>query len=94
MQRYRSDGYRRDVFLHRDDTDGRDELTGRAKWRWQPNDDTTVDLTWLHAKLDNGYDGWSIDNLRVSLADRPARTRRPPMALRCASRSMPDRSDV
>lgn len=73
VQRYESDGYRRDVFLHRDDTNGRDELTGRAKWRWRPSDDTTVDLTWLHAKLDNGYDGWSIDNTRVSLADRPGK---------------------
>ncbi|HKS58573.1 MAG TPA: TonB-dependent receptor [Steroidobacteraceae bacterium] len=73
VQRYQSDGYRRDVFLHRDDTNGRDELTGRAKWRWRPNDDTTVDLTWLHARLDNGYDGWSIDNTRVSLADRPGK---------------------
>ena len=67
VQRYRSDGYRRDVFLQRDDTNDRDELTARAKWRWQPSEDTTVDLTWLHAKLDNGYDGWSIDNTRVSL---------------------------
>jgi len=73
IQRYTSDGYRRDVFLHRDDTNDRDELTGRAKWRWRPNDDTTVDFTWLHAKLDNGYDGWSIDNSRVSLADRPGK---------------------
>ena len=73
VQRYTSDGYRRDTFLHRDDTNDRDELTGRAKWRWRPNEDTTVDLTWLHAKLDNGYDGWSIDNTRVSLADRPGK---------------------
>jgi iron complex outermembrane recepter protein len=73
VQRYRSDGYRRDVFLHRDDTNDRDELTARAKWRWQPSEDTTLDLTWLHAKLDNGYDGWSIDNSRVSLADRPGK---------------------
>jgi hypothetical protein len=73
VQRFRSDGYRRDAFLHRDDTDGRDELTGRAKWRWRPSEETTVDLTWLHAKLDNGYDGWSIDNSRVSLADRPGK---------------------
>ena len=73
VQRYRSDGYRRDVFLQRDDTNDRDELTARAKWRWQPSEDTTVDLTWLHAKLDNGYDGWSIDNTRVSLADRPGK---------------------
>ena len=73
VQRYRSDGYRRDTFLHRDDTNDRDELTARAKWRWRPSEDTTVDFTWLHAKLDNGYDGWSIDNSRVSLADRPGK---------------------
>jgi iron complex outermembrane recepter protein len=73
VQRYRSDGYRRDVFLDRDDSNDRDELTARAKWRWQPGDDTTVDFTWLHAKLDNGYDGFSIDNTRVSLADRPGK---------------------
>ena len=59
--------------LHRDDTNDRDELTARAKWRWRPSEDTTVDLTWLHADLDNGYDGWSIDNTRVSLADRPGK---------------------
>ncbi len=73
VQRYRSDGYRRDVFLHRDDTSGYDELTGRAKWHWQAGEDTRVDLTWLHTDLDNGYDGWSIDNTRRSLADRPGK---------------------
>jgi outer membrane receptor protein involved in Fe transport len=73
VQRYRSDGYRDDPYLGRDDTNGRDELTARAKWRWRPSADTTVDLTWLHADLDNGYDGWSIDNSRRSLADHPGK---------------------
>ncbi|HEX7116179.1 MAG TPA: TonB-dependent receptor [Steroidobacter sp.] len=73
VQRYRTDGFRRDVFLGRDDTNDRDELIGRAKWRWQPSEQTTVDFTWLHAKLDNGYDAWSIDNTRRSLADRPGK---------------------
>lgn len=73
VQQADSNGFRRDSFLHRDDTDGRDELTARAKWRWQPSEDTTVDLTWLHADFDNGYDGWSIDNTRRSLADHPGK---------------------
>lgn len=73
VQRYRSDGFRTDRYLRRDDTDGRDELTARAKWRWQPAADTTLDFTWLHVDLDNGYDGWSIDNSRVSIADQPGR---------------------
>lgn len=73
VQRYRSDGFRTDAYLHRDDTNDRDELTARGKWRWQPAEDTTVDLTWLHVDLDNGYDAWSIDNSRRSLADRPGK---------------------
>jgi iron complex outermembrane receptor protein len=72
-QRSRSDGFRSDEYLGRDDTDGRDELTARAKWRWQPNEDTTLDVTWLHTDLDNNYDGWSLDNSRRSLADRPGK---------------------
>jgi iron complex outermembrane receptor protein len=73
VQRYRTDGFRDNVYLGRDDTNGRDELTARAKWRWQPGDATTVDFVWLHADLDNNYDGWSIDNSRRSLADRPGK---------------------
>lgn len=73
VQNFRSDGYRDNAYLRRDDTMGRDELTSRVKWRWRPSDDTTVDLTWLHADLDNGYDAWSIDNSRRSLADRPGK---------------------
>jgi len=73
VQRYESDGFRTDRYLGRDDTNGRDELTARAKWHWQPGEATSVNLTWLHADLDNGYDGWSIDNTRRSLADRPGK---------------------
>jgi outer membrane receptor protein involved in Fe transport len=73
IQRYRSDGFRTDSYLHRDDTNGRDDLTARGKWRWQPGAETTVDVTWLHVDLDNGYDAWSIDNSRRSLADRPGK---------------------
>jgi iron complex outermembrane receptor protein len=73
VQRYRSDGFREDVYLNRDDTNGRDELTARAKWRWEPSDALRVDLTWLHTDLDNNYDAWSIDNSRRSQADRPGK---------------------
>lgn len=73
VQNFRSDGFRKDVYLGRDDTMDRDELTVRARWRWQPSESTTVDLTWLRVDLDNGYDAWSIDNTRTSLADRPGK---------------------
>lgn len=73
VHNFRSDGFREDPYLGRDDTNDLDETTARAKWRWQPSEDTTVDLTLLHADLDNGYDAWSIDNSRRSLADRPGK---------------------
>ncbi|MET0987564.1 MAG: TonB-dependent receptor [Steroidobacteraceae bacterium] len=73
VQQYRSDGFRDDDFLGRDDTNDRDELTARAKWRWQPSAGTRVDTTFLHANLDNGYDAWSNDNSWHSEADKPGK---------------------
>jgi len=71
VQKFKSDGFRDDVFLGRKDTNHRDELTARLKWRWDASDDTRLDFMVLHADIDNGYDGWSIDNTWRSEADRP-----------------------
>jgi iron complex outermembrane receptor protein len=70
VQRYRSAGFTHNVFLGRN-TNARDELTARAKWRWTPDAATTVDATFLHANLDNGYDAFAIDNSRRMLSNRP-----------------------
>jgi iron complex outermembrane recepter protein len=71
VQKFRSDGFRDDVFLGRKDTNGRDELTARVKWLWNASENTSLDFTLLHSNLDNGYDGWSIDNTWRSESDRP-----------------------
>lgn len=71
VQKYRSDGFRYNAFLKRDDVNNRDELTARGKWRWQPDEGSKVDVTLLHANLNNGYDAFSIDNSRVTLSDHP-----------------------
>ena len=73
LQQYRSDGFMRNAFLNRDDTNNQDELSARFKWRWRPSDTTVLDFTLLHADLNNGYDAWAIDNSRVSLADKPGK---------------------
>src|SRR5690606_25247833 len=70
LHRQRSDGFMHTAYLNRD-TNDRDELTGRAKWRWEPSAGTRVDFTVLHADLQNGYDAWAIDNSRTTLSDRP-----------------------
>ncbi len=71
LQQQRSDGFMRNSYLGRDDTNDRDELTGRAKWRWHASEASVLDVTVLHANIDNGYNAWAIDNSRVTLSDRP-----------------------
>jgi iron complex outermembrane receptor protein len=71
VQRYTSGGFYRNAYLDRSDTDKRDELTLRGRWRYEPNDQWRVDLTLLRVQIDNGYDAWSIDNSRTTESDNP-----------------------
>ena len=70
-QHYSSDGYYRDVYLNRNDTDRRGELTLRGRWRYQPSDRLRVDLTVLHVQIDDGYDAFTLDNSRNTQSDNP-----------------------
>ena len=70
---YRGDGFRRDAFLGRDDTNGFDENLLRGKLRVQVGRALSVDLTAMFAEIDNGYDAWTLDNSRVTLSDKPGR---------------------
>lgn len=73
VQKYDSDGYIHNRFLHRDDTNNYDELTTRAKLRWQANDDTTIDFAGGYIDVDNGYDAFSLDNGRDTISDQPGK---------------------
>jgi outer membrane receptor protein involved in Fe transport len=72
-QQYRSDGFRRNAALRRDDTNGFDEGTLRGRLRWQAANGLQLDATLMRVDLDNGYDAWSIDNSLVTRSDRPGR---------------------
>jgi len=74
VQKYKSDGFRHNVTLGRDDTNGQDELTARGKLRWTPGDQWQIDLTGLYADIDDGYDAWAIDNNgSVTYSDKPGK---------------------
>jgi outer membrane receptor protein involved in Fe transport len=73
LQTYKNNGFRDNVFLGRDDTYGRDELTARGKLAWSPSDDVQVDFTGLYVDIDNGYDAWAIDNGFNTYSDKPGR---------------------
>lgn len=69
-QHLESDGYSDNLFLNRP-TNQRQESTLRGRLRWQAGTDTTVDLNTLLVDVDNGYDAFSLDNLRDTLSDEP-----------------------
>lgn len=73
LQRNRSDGYIRNDFLSRNDTNGIDETTVRARMSWQASEALEFGLTAMHIDADNGYDAWSLDNTRHTLSDQPGR---------------------
>jgi iron complex outermembrane recepter protein len=73
LQTYENNGFRDNVFLGRDDTYGRDELTARGKLAWSPSDDVQVDFAGLYVDVDNGYDAWAVDNGFNTYSDDPGR---------------------
>lgn len=77
---YTSDGFQDNAFLGVDDNADYDESTLRTKLRWQPSDDLRIDLTGLYVDIDNGYDGFSLDNTRTTLSDRPGHDRQQTLA--------------
>ncbi len=70
-----SDGYQENAFLGTDDNADIDEQTLRGKLRWEPRSDLTVDFTAFYVDVDNGYDGFSLDNTRTTLSDQPGHDR-------------------
>jgi iron complex outermembrane recepter protein len=68
---YRSDGFRRNSYLDRDDTNGYAESQVRLKVTTQPTDHLRARFTAMWVDLDNGYDAFSIDNSRTTLSDKP-----------------------
>jgi iron complex outermembrane recepter protein len=68
-----SDGFRRNSFLRRDDTNGRDELNARLKFRFETEHGWRTDIGLMYADFDNGYDAFAIDNSFTTLSDRPGR---------------------
>ncbi len=74
------DGAQKNAFLGTDDNASIDEQTLRAKLAWQPTDAFSLDLTGLYLDIDNGYDGFSLDNTRTTLSDQPGFDRQETLA--------------
>ena len=73
LDRYRSNGFYDNVSLGIDDSNERDEWTGRGKLLWDIGKGWEAKLSVLHANFDNGYDAWSPENGRVTFSNNPGR---------------------
>jgi outer membrane receptor protein involved in Fe transport len=73
LQHFEQDGFRDNVFLGRDDTNGRDERTLRAKLAWNFAPDWEALLTGLFLDFDNGYDAFTVRNDDIVHSDHPGR---------------------
>lgn len=71
VQHYYTNGYFRDLYLNRDDTNREDEYTYRAKWVYTPSDKFRLELNAMQVNIDNGYDAFTIDNSRNTESDQP-----------------------
>jgi outer membrane receptor protein involved in Fe transport len=71
VQKYDSDGYIHNAFLHRDNTNDYDELTIRGKLHWDAGERTEFDFTLGYIDVNNGYDAFSLSNNRTTLSDQP-----------------------
>jgi outer membrane receptor protein involved in Fe transport len=72
-QRTLSDGFRRNAYLDRDDTNDRDETTLRGKLTIGAADGWRVDAAALYAAIHNGFDAFSLDNDFRTLSNQPGR---------------------
>ena len=71
VHQHQSNGFRDNPFLGKDDTNARDETTIRTRLHWLAGDSWDVNLAVMYADVNNGYDGFAIDNSYTVLSDNP-----------------------
>jgi outer membrane receptor protein involved in Fe transport len=69
-QTLKSDGFSDNLFLGQS-TNEREETTLRGKLSWFLSDDVSLDFNTASIDIDNGYDAFSLDNIRDTLSDEP-----------------------
>ncbi|MFW8590168.1 TonB-dependent receptor [Glaciecola sp. 2405UD65-10] len=71
IQNTQADGFVKNEFLGRDDTNGIDETSASALFNVSVAKDTQLDINFYHFDIANGYDAFSLDNDNVTQSDAP-----------------------
>ncbi|MFY8273544.1 TonB-dependent receptor [Pseudoalteromonas sp. SSDWG2] len=69
----KSDGYMSNAYLEREDTQGIDERVARIKLHSQLSEHWRAEFVAHMMDIDNGYDAFTLNNSRTSVADEPGR---------------------
>ena len=93
-QQYLSNGFTDNDFLGTNNTQERDELTLRGKMRWLASEQHSLDLGITYIDMENGYDAFSLDNVRDTLSDQPGQDNQESVALSLLVESSFDRFDT
>ncbi len=72
-QLYESNGFRDNSYLNRKDTNARDELALKTRFRFAPTAAFEANLALMYSNIDNGYDAFSLDNTYTMLSDKPGK---------------------
>jgi iron complex outermembrane recepter protein len=72
-QSYASNGFRKNAYLGRNDTNNRDETGLRFGLAFEPAGSVDGRLSLIYSKVDDGYDAFSLDNTYTMLSDKPGR---------------------
>ena len=68
---FKSDGYMKNDFLNRENTNNLDEVVLRGKLAAQLSEDTDLNVSYFYTDIDNGYDAFSLRNSRKTYSDNP-----------------------
>lgn len=73
LQSTQADGFVENIFLNRDDTNGIDEVTLKALFNIELENNNSLDINLYRFDIDNGYDAFSLDNDRKTRSDKPGK---------------------
>jgi outer membrane receptor protein involved in Fe transport len=80
VDKQKSDGFIRNDFLKRDDTNGINETNLHGKTRFKINDLLSLDWVINQHGIANGYDTFSLDRNRTTLSDKPGQDKQEVLA--------------
>lgn len=87
IHQFKSNGYKENSFLNKDDTSNFDEQLVRARLHWNATDKAEFDFSILQIDTDNGYDAFSLDNTRLKTqSDQPGRDNQDSLAFSFTNR--------